>query len=276
MRIAPVALRCVVVLSLLAFFASAQDKKPKPTEKQAPRPQRAADPIVKALDKNRDRTISAEEWKAASAALLTLDRNRDGKLSRAECGTQPRGILSSLDKDGDGRVSKAEASAVLKTRFDKLDRNGDGYLDVDEQAALLVAGKNRGGGAGAPPADKKKSGRKERRYGGPVMRALDTDGDQQLSAAEIKNAPAALIALDRNKDGKLSEDEILPPPPPSAAGFAFIARFDKNGDGKVSREEAPGPIAKRFAEVDSNGDGFIDDKEFEKFRKQRHPREPGK
>jgi hypothetical protein len=38
----------------------------------------------------------------------------------------------------------------------------------------------------------------------PLMTALDTDQDGELSAAEIEKAVAALKTLDKNKDGKLS------------------------------------------------------------------------
>ncbi len=48
----------------------------------------------------------------------------------------------------------------------------------------------------------------------PVLRALDADDDGILSAAEIKNAPAALLALDKNGDGQLGPKEMGPPPPP--------------------------------------------------------------
>ena len=44
----------------------------------------------------------------------------------------------------------------------------------------------------------------------PVMTALDADHDGALSADEIKNAPAALKKLDKNGDGKLTEDEVRP------------------------------------------------------------------
>ncbi|HUT91424.1 MAG TPA: aryl-sulfate sulfotransferase [Thermoguttaceae bacterium] len=45
----------------------------------------------------------------------------------------------------------------------------------------------------------------------PVMRALDANGDGDLSAEEIKNVVAALKTLDVDGDGKLSRDELRPP-----------------------------------------------------------------
>jgi len=257
------------VLATLAGRAAAEgdgeEAKAQPPAKAAAAAEGVADPVTRAIDRDGDRTISTEELKAAPAALLTLDRDRDGRLSRAECGTLRRGVLSSLDKDGDGRVSRDEASEGLKARFDELDTNGDGFLDVDEQAALL--GRRRGGDGSGEAGPGKEKGPK-RRPGSPVMSALDADDDGELSAEEIKNATTALTALDKDKDGRLSGDEIRPPKR-SRGGFSFIARFDKDGDGKVSKAEAPAPVAERFPEMDLNGDGFIDDQELEKLREQR-------
>ena len=42
------------------------------------------------------------------------------------------------------------------------------------------------------------------------MAALDTDGNGEISESEIKGAVAALKKLDKNKDGKLTEDELRP------------------------------------------------------------------
>ena len=44
----------------------------------------------------------------------------------------------------------------------------------------------------------------------PVMTALDTDNDSELSAKEIADAVAALKKLDKDGDGKLSREEMRP------------------------------------------------------------------
>lgn len=44
----------------------------------------------------------------------------------------------------------------------------------------------------------------------PLHRALDADGDGEISADELNRAPGAIRRLDRNKDGSVSGDELMP------------------------------------------------------------------
>src|SRR5204863_1626045 len=44
----------------------------------------------------------------------------------------------------------------------------------------------------------------------PVLSTLDADHNKEISADEIKAAPTTLLKLDKNHDGKLSEDEVPP------------------------------------------------------------------
>lgn len=48
--------------------------------------------------------------------------------------------------------------------------------------------------------------------GDPIVDLFDTNGDGELSKAEIQNAVAALKKLDRNGDGSLTRDEMPRPP----------------------------------------------------------------
>jgi hypothetical protein len=48
----------------------------------------------------------------------------------------------------------------------------------------------------------------------PLMQALDVNHDGVIDADEIANAPAELKTLDKNGDGKLTQDELRPPLPP--------------------------------------------------------------
>jgi len=66
----------------------------------------------------------------------------------------------------------------------------------------------RGDGPGSGGRDQQRG---PGRSNNPVMRALDANGDGDLSAEELKNVVAALKTLDADRDGKLSRDELRPP-----------------------------------------------------------------
>jgi hypothetical protein len=63
----------------------------------------------------------------------------------------------------------------------------------------------------------------------PLMLALDVNHDGVIDADEISNAPAELKTLDKNGDGKLTQDELRPPRPP------------QNGDPQSGDDWHPGP-----------------------------------
>jgi hypothetical protein len=56
--------------------------------------------------------------------------------------------------------------------------------------------------------DKPAENQPKHRAGNPIVAALDANGDGEIDANEINNAPAALRKLDKNGDGKLTRDEL--------------------------------------------------------------------
>lgn len=44
----------------------------------------------------------------------------------------------------------------------------------------------------------------------PIMAVLDANKDGVIDATELANATAALSALDKNRDGQLTRDELMP------------------------------------------------------------------
>jgi len=139
---------------------------------------------------------------------------------------------------------------------------------------------SRGPGKGGPPQS-------------PLFRALDVNRDKVLSAEEIDNAAAALAKLDKNGDGQLTRDELMPQrpqgnggeskeggdqqqppgdaggPPPSDDGgqggsqgrmqrpqSPIETALDADGDGVISKDEIAGaPAALR--KLDKDGDGKV-------------------
>lgn len=79
----------------------------------------------------------------------------------------------------------------------------------------------------------------------PLMMALDVDGDGQISSVEIDGAVTALKKLDRNADGSLTMDELMPEgmPRETGPGKEVISRMmmaDLNNDGFIDQDEMPG------------------------------------
>ena len=112
-------------------------------------------------------------------------------------------VLGALDADHDGVISPyeiAHAAAALRT----LDKNRDGRLTAEE-CGLDVPESFRS------DAQLLHRIRLDFMRFHPVLAALDADHDGEISPSEIKNAPAALLLLDRNSDGRITEDEVLPP-----------------------------------------------------------------
>ncbi len=193
-------------------------------------------PAFQALDADKDGVISAAEMSKAAAALKSLDKNGDGKLTEDEVRPQMGGrggggrdgergetaaptaddmvkALMAFDKNGDGQLTRDELPERMQGLFDRADSDKNGILTADEirKSAQATAGPAaRGGGEG-----RRGEGREGGRGEGPrfmrldpILAALDTDSDGEISAAEIAAAPTALKKLDKNGDGQLSKDEV--------------------------------------------------------------------
>lgn len=186
---------------------------------------------IRAADKNDDRQVSPEEFRAAfpgapEDAFKRRDRNGDGMLSSADLPkggpeARPQGPpverIRAADKDEDGKVTPEEWKAAFphapEQVFGRLDRNGDGALSPADAPK------------GAPPAalDQKtgKSRPEKLRHAASLverLRKADTDNDGQVTPDEFKAAfPKAkegrFEKLDRNDDGVLTEADRGKPAP---------------------------------------------------------------
>jgi len=129
-----------------------------------------------------------------------------GAGARHRHGTQgfPPPIAVTFDTDSNNLLSAAEIQQA-PSQLLKLDQNGDGQLDFKELCPGTF-------GQGGPPCPRGGQGKGRRAGGGgqnSVLLALfDTDKDGLLGSAEINGATAALKALDKNGDTEITAAEI--------------------------------------------------------------------
>jgi len=119
----------------------------------------------------------------------------------------------------------------------------------------------------------------------PIFAALDADKDGEISSAEIENAAVALKTLDKNKDGKLDEDELRPdfggmggagrggdPEERAKRTVDQMMKSDKNEDGKLAMDEIPERMKNMAKQIDANKDDQLDREEIMAWAKSRGAR----
>lgn len=132
---------------------------------------------------------------------------------------------------------------ALRDVFDTLDRNGDGILTTAELRDGLT-----GAGVGGNSTELEE-----------IMAAVDADGSGEIDYTEFLAATiesrqclresacrAAFRVFDKDDDGRITLEEL-----------ASVLR-----DRQVMKTVGPEQIAQIMQEVDLNGDGYIDFKEF--------------
>ena len=128
----------------------------------------------------------------------------------------------------------------------------------------------------------------------PLLTALDTNRDTTISPTEIDAAPASLKVLDKNNDGRIAGEELMPafgpggregggregrgregmPGNPNEPGetpatspdelVALFMAFDVNKDGQLTKSEVPERMQGLFDRADANKDGKLNADEIRK------------
>jgi Ca2+-binding EF-hand superfamily protein len=137
------------------------------------------------------------------------------------------------DKNNDGKITKDELPEQMQRMFPRIDTNQDGVIDREELAVMekrmterAQGGQRPQGQPGQRPEGQRPQAQPGQRPEGqrpqnpqgqgqglpplPVLQALDTNQDGEISAAEIANAVKALKSLDKDGNGKLTMEELMP------------------------------------------------------------------
>jgi Ca2+-binding EF-hand superfamily protein len=202
------------------------------------------------------------------AGLAIAERGSDGRFGWRGHGSDMRG----QDMRGSwGRaLTKDEFNARTRERFARLDKNSDNVIDASEIEAMLS---ERGG---------RHFGRAEQ-AGRTRIGRFDADRDGKITRDEfLNNVKQRFAQLDLNNDGKITDEDL----PPSMRGLGVLSRAedggggrhgrllalvrgaDANKDGVVTLDEALAAAQARFARLDKNGDGVIDNADREQMRKE--------
>lgn len=225
-----------------------------------------SDALFGKLDQNHDGNITVEEIPDSQRsffkrALRVADRNEDGSLTSEELAvalTDPKPVqlpganlgnrmaemdFKQFDKNSDGKLTIDEVPPPGKERFQELlDRVNQKEISIDMIARYMT------GERPASPADKKKTNATK----SDTMKADDKAESMKSDQPKIESSNA-----------KKKPDE------PAQGLQTLIRQLDKNRDGKLSKEELP-PRMKEFADrMDADGDGVIEAKELAAAIKRR-------
>ena len=212
------------------------------------------------LDTNKDGKVSLEEFLKLAEAPYSTDV--PGGPSLEERRSRIRSAFQNLDLDASGFIERAEAEAPIQVEFNNYDTDRDNKITEPEIRAIMQRLAQR-------QAAERQQAEAERRKG---LLALNDLIDMQMRDAD---------KLDKNNDGKISQQEYLvaagPADGPQTQGqlpyevrkklvLIKFQEIDTNKDGIIDRAELAAYALKEFLETDLNKDRFLDQEEIKKFQ----------
>jgi Ca2+-binding EF-hand superfamily protein len=158
-------------------------------------------------------------------------------------------FIKDHDANKDGKLSKEELPQQMQAGFSDIDSNKDGFVTPDEL-------RQHADGLAHRRPDVVEV----------LYWVIDVPEQHALSAQEVQSAYDALRKIDKNNDGKISEQELQQCRAERMKERAdhIFTMMDRNKDGKISKDEVRGLWAQDFDKLDANKDGSLDRTEVEK------------
>ena len=163
------------------------------------------------------------------------DKNKDGKITKDEFPEQMQRMFPRIDANQDGAIDREEL-AVMEQRMAQRGQDGQRPQGQPGQRPEGQPGQRPQGQPGQRPEGQ--PGQRPQGQQGqgrglpplPVLQALDTNQDGEISGDEIANAVKALRSLDKDGNGKLTMEELMPGRgQPGQGGRPDGLRPDNNG-----------------------------------------------
>ena len=212
------------------------------------------------LDTNKDGKISLEEFLKLAEPPHMQDTPGGPNLEERRNRLKP--AFHNLDTNASGFIERAEAEAPIQVEFNQLDTDRDNKITEAELRLIMQRAQQQ-------QEVERQRAEAERRKG---LMALNDLIDMQMRDAD---------KLDKNNDGKISQQEYLVLAGPADGGQAqgllpydirkqlTLLKFqaiDANKDGIIERPELTAYALKEFLETDTNKDRFLDQEEVKKFQ----------
>jgi len=212
------------------------------------------------LDANKDGKISLEEFLKLAEPPYSSDQ--PGGPNLEERRNRIRAAFQNLDLNSSGFIERAEAEAPIQSEFNHYDTDRDNKITEPEIRLIMQRLQQR-------QMAERQQAEAERRKG---LMALNDLIDMQMRDAD---------KLDKNSDGKISQQEYLVAAGPADGAQSqnqlpydirkklVLLKFndiDSNKDGIIERPELTAYAVKEFLETDLNKDRFLDQEEIKKFQ----------
>jgi Ca2+-binding EF-hand superfamily protein len=229
---------------------------------------KAADAFIRKHDMNGDYRLRFEEFKDAEA-FKKQDRNRDGQITVADF------IPSAAPSNEDRMMMMADRALYRYEGFQtipKFDFNRNAVLEEHELVFLLITvidyDEDRVLNAyeikrsRIPPGLALEEGWFQK-----DAKAFDQNADTVIVTSEMRVPDVVLRSLDKNKDGKVSLEEIARAQVAVIGGY--LARFHELSDlvgklGKLDKANWAGD-PDLFHKLDADGDSSVSAAEFDRY-----------